>query len=674
MRIGIDVGGTFTDVAWLRDGAVVVHKVPTTPDDQSRAILTALDTLGVAVTTPVVHGMTVATNALLERRGARTALITTKGFADVLVLGRQHRPALYAFTQTRPAPLVPTERRFEVTERLDVGGAVVTPLEPAQAKALVEPLRAARAESVAVVLLHSYQHPAHEQAIAEALRRHLPGVDLSLSSELLPEHREYERTATTTINAYVQPLVARYLARLEEALHPRPLRIMQSNGGVAEAAQAAQQAARLVLSGPAGGVVGAFRVAQQALADDAPSVLTFDMGGTSTDVALCPGAIPRTAEGSIADLPLRLPSTDIHTVGAGGGSIARVDAGGVLRVGPESAGALPGPACYGHGGTAPTVTDANVVLGRLDPDGFLDGRPDALRLDPAAARAALKPLAKALDRSVEAAALGVLRVANAAMERALRRVSVERGYDPRGAVLVPFGGAGPLHACALAEALSLRRVLLPRYPGVLSALGLLQADTVADRAQALLRPAQPLLADPAPLASALHDLHAHLDDTLGASASTEQQRHAALDLRYAGQSYELTVPMPSGQDLSARLRATLDAFHEAHTQRYGYATPDAPVEVVSVRLHAQIPAPPWPLTPQPTATAPLVSALLTTKPVWFTPDAPTPTPHYDRARLQPGHTLTGPALLLQYDTTTVLPPGWTARVDPWTHLLLEHSP
>ncbi|MEM9666201.1 MAG: hydantoinase/oxoprolinase family protein, partial [Bacteroidota bacterium] len=418
MRIGIDVGGTFTDVAWLRDGAVVVHKVPTTPDDQSRAILTALDTLGVAVTTPVVHGMTVATNALLERRGARTALITTKGFADVLVLGRQHRPALYAFTQMRPAPLVPTERRFEVTERLDVGGAVVTPLEPAQAKALVEPLRAARAESVAVVLLHSYQHPAHEQAIAEALRRHLPGVDLSLSSELLPEHREYERTATTTINAYVQPLVARYLARLEEALHPRSLRIMQSNGGVAEAAQAAQQAARLVLSGPAGGVVGAFRVAQQALADDAPSVLTFDMGGTSTDVALCPGAIPRTAEGSIADLPLRLPSTDIHTVGAGGGSIARVDAGGVLRVGPESAGALPGPACYGHGGTAPTVTDANVVLGRLDPDGFLDGCPDALRLDPAAARAALKPLAKALDRSVEAAALGVLRVANAAMERA----------------------------------------------------------------------------------------------------------------------------------------------------------------------------------------------------------------------------------------------------------------
>ncbi len=669
--VGIDVGGTFTDfVAWV-DGRLAIYKAATTPHDQSEAMVHGLDALQMASDTPVVHGTTVATNALLEHRGARTALITTAGFADVLALGRQNRPDLYAFSQTRPPALVPAALRFEVDERLDYTGAVLRPLRPEALPALMHRLREADIESVAVVLLYAFQNPTHEQQIAQALAQHLPEATVALSSDILPEYREYERTATTVISAYVQPLVARYMNRLSEALGRRPVRVMQSNGGTISLGQAAEQAARLVLSGPAGGVVGAFALAQQALGIESPNVLTFDMGGTSTDVALCAGALPFTSESTIAGLPLRLPSTDIHTVGAGGGSIARVDAGGVLRVGPESAGARPGPACYGHGGTAPTVTDANLVLGYLDADRFLGGD-TALQLDADAARAVLAELGTALGRSPEAAALGVLRVANATMERALRRVSVERGYDPRTCTLIPFGGAGPLHACALAEALDVRRILIPPTPGVLSALGLLMADVVYDEARALLTPLATLIEKPALLETALADLQARIRTALADERLEELAFTAQLDLRYAGQSYELAVPLalPLTADT---LEATAVAFHDAHAQRYGHAHPEAPLEAVTLRVRGTIPGLPLDLPKQPRATNDAAIAHLGDKPAWFAADHPTPTPCYDRTKLMHGHVFAGPALVYQYDTTIVILPGWHVEVDAWGNLNVQHS-
>ncbi len=664
--VGIDVGGTFTDFVWLIDGRLEVRKEATTVADQSRAIVAGLDALGVADTAAVVHGTTVATNALLERRGARTALLTTEGFADVLALGRQNRPHLYRLAQRRPPPLVPAEWRFEVPERLSADGDVLTPLDEHAVEALAGRLETDGVESLAVVFLHAYLDPTHERRAAAILRARCPDLLLSLSSDILPEYREYERTATTVINAYVRPLVGRYLTRLEAALGPRPFRVMQSNGGAIGAGQAAAQAARLVLSGPAGGVVGAFALARQALGTETPHLLTFDMGGTSTDVALCPGAIPHTAEGVIAGLPLRLPTTDIHTVGAGGGSLARVDAGGVLRVGPESAGAVPGPVCYGRGGTAPTVTDANVVLGRLRADRFLGG---TASLDEAAARAALARLGEGLGRPAEAAALGVVRVANATMERALRRVSIERGHDPRACVLVPFGGAGPLHACDLARALDVRRLLVPPHPGVLSALGLLMADVVYDAAQALLRPASALTATPTPLVEAVETLTTRVREALAPEGRDDLLLLTHLDLRYEGQSYELSVPLALPVT-RGRVTAAVAAFHEAHTRRYGYAIEGTPVEVVTVRLRGTLPGtfpalPPAPITDgRPTPDD--------VHPVWFGDAGPTTTPWYDRERLRPGHRFTGPAVVFQYDTTLVIPPGWQARIDARYNLHLEY--
>ena len=667
--VGIDVGGTFTDFVWLVDGRLEVHKAATTPADQSRAIVGGLATLGASAKAAVVHGTTVATNALLERRGARTALLTTQGFADVLAIGRQNRPYLYRLSQHRPPPLVPGDRRFEALERLDTQGRVLLPLDEDAVRALAARLVHENVESLAVVFLFSFQNPNHERRAAQLIREHLPDLPISLSIDILPEYREYERTATTVVNAYVRPLVARYLERLDDALGQRSISVMQSNGGTIGLAQASVQAARLVLSGPAGGVVGAFGLARRAMDTDAPQVLTFDMGGTSTDVALCPGAIPHTAESTIAGLPLRLPSTEIHTVGAGGGSIARVDAGGVLRVGPESAGADPGPACYGRGGVDPTVTDANLVLGRLDAGHFLGGS-DALRLDVDAAREAVGRLGEPLGLRPEQAALGVLRVANATMERALRRVSVEQGYDPRDYVLVPFGGAGPLHACDLAEALGIRRLLVPSSPGVLSALGLLMADVVYDTSHATLQPLDALLADPAPLrrtADALADqVRAVLERERAATPALE----ALLDLRYAGQSYELEIPLALPVS-TPHLQRTLAAFHTHHKRRYRYAMEDRPVEAVTLRVRGRLPGAQFDLPPEPLADTDTSAAQLGEKPVWFAEAGPAATSCYDRARLRHGHRFAGPAVVFQYDTTLVVPPGWQARVDAWGNVWIE---
>ena len=684
--VGIDVGGTFTDFVTLNHGQLRVHKISTTPDDQSRAILAGLQALGIAQAA-IVHGMTVATNALLERKGARTALLTTAGFADVLVIGRQNRPHLYQLNQTRAPALVPDELRLEVSERLDHTGAVLQELDETTLRQLGEQLRAAAVESLAVVFLFAFRNPAHEQRAAAILRNILPQLPLSLSSEILPEYREYERTTTTVINAYVQPLVARYLARLEDALAPEgaataapssdpspaaTIRIMQSNGGAIGLAQAASQAGRLVLSGPAGGVVGAFEVARQAsVGSPAPHLITFDMGGTSTDVALCPGRIPTTAESTIADLPLRLPVIDIHTVGAGGGSIALVDAGGGLRVGPRSAGAWPGPACYGRGGVEPTVTDANLLLGRLDPEGFLGGHGD-VGLDVAAARRALSTLGGQLGLSAEEAALGVVRVVNASMERALRRVSVERGHDPRAFTLLPFGGAGPLHACELADALGMRRVLVPLFPGVLSAYGMLVADIVSDASLSILKEATDLLADLTALRLAQQQLEARVQLILASEGVDAPQISAALDMRYRGQSYELTVPLGLPLD-GATLRQAVAEFHGSHEQRYGYARPEEAVQVVTLRVRGSGPGANPLLPREPAATTAVDETRLADRPVSFSADGPRDAAYYDRNRLRPGHRFAGPAIVVQFDATTVVPPGWSAEVDELRNLWLHRD-
>ena len=666
--IGIDVGGTFTDFVWLVDGALEVYKEATTTP-QHDGVVDGLEALGVDADARIAHGTTAATNALLERRGARTALLTTDGFADVLAIGRQNRPHLYRLSQTRPAPLVPARWRFGVCERVGADGSVVTPLDEDQVCALADELADAAIESLAVVFLFAFQRPEHEQRTAALLRERLPDVPISISSEILPEYREYERTVTTVVNAYVRPETERYLRALDAAVGTRPVRVMQSSGGTIGLSQAAEQPARLVLSGPAGGVVGAVELAQRALDTEAPRIMTLDMGGTSTDVALCEGAVPRTAEHTIADLPLRLPTVDIHTVGAGGGSIARVDAGGSLRVGPESAGATPGPACYGRGGTDPTVTDAHLVLGRLHPERFLGG---SATLEVEAARAALAELGDALGTSPEAAALGVLRIANASMERALRRVSVERGHDPRNYTLMPFGGAGPLHACALADALGMRRILVPPAPGVLSALGLLMADVVFDTSQAILQPADALRSDPEPLRQPATRLADAVRTALADEAAHEPTLRAEVDLRYAGQSYELTVPL-ARPITSAAVADAVEAFHDAHAQRYGHARPDARVEVVTLRVRGTVPGATPDLPTEPPADTDATSAQIGTRPIWFSADGPTETPAYERDRLHHGHPFSGPAVIYQYDTTIVIPAGWHTRVDAWRNLLIEKS-
>jgi N-methylhydantoinase A len=671
--VGIDVGGTFTDFVLLQDGQLRVYKSPTTPADQSQGIVTGLREMGLldgVSSLEIVHGTTVATNALLERRGARTALLTTAGFADVIEIGRQNRPHLYKLQQQRPPQLVSADLRFEVVERLDVAGNVLTPLDEDALAETLDQLLAANPESVAICLLFSYCNPDHEQRVARALQQRAPDLLLSLSSDVLPEYREYERTSTTAINAYVRPLVARYMQRLSGALPGSALRIMQSNGGAIGVEQAGREPARLVLSGPAGGVVGAFALASQTMDGQAARIITFDMGGTSTDVALCPGQILRTAESEIAGLPLRLPVIDIHTVGAGGGSLAYVDPGGALHVGPQSAGAVPGPVCYGRGGTQPTVTDANLVLGRLDAAQFLGGSSE-LHLDVEAATSALAVLGRELGGfSAEEAALGVIRVANAVMERALRRVSVERGYDPKGFVFVPFGGAGPLHACELAEALGIQRILLPPHPGVLSALGLLMADVVHENAQAILSEAARLEADPAPLQAIFARLAEENRAILHAEGITDPRLEASLDMRYRGQSYELTIPLSTPISAST-VAAAVEAFHTLHAQRYGYSALGEAVEVITLRLQGIGPGAQPEMHQEPLGDADPGAAYMGRRPVWFNRDGAQAIDCYTRPELKPGNRFDGPAIIYQFDTTIVVPPGWQIRVDGWRNLWVE---
>ncbi len=658
--VGVDTGGTFTDFVLLRDGELQVHKVLSTPADPASAILQGLQELeAFRDLGALVHGSTVATNAVLERKGVKTGLITTEGFRDVLEIGRQTRPKLYSIRVEREPALVSRDLRVEVTERLDELGDVLIPLDSGSVEAAIATLKQSDVRSVAVCLLFSFANPDHERAVTRAARA--AGFHVSASSEVLPEFREYERTSTVVLNAYVAPIMDRYLGRLEQSLpSDAPLRIMQSNGGSISAATARHEAARTLLSGPAAGVVGAAYVASAAGFERS---ISFDMGGTSTDVALIDGGISETTDGNIGGHPTKLPMIDIHTVGAGGGSIAWFDSGGALRVGPRSAGADPGPAAYGRGGTEPTVTDANVVLGRLIPEAFLGG---GMTLDRDAALAAVGEIAARLGSTVEEAALGMVRVANANMEAAIRVISVERGHDPRRFTLVAFGGAGPLHACELAAVLRIPRVLVPSTPGVLSALGMLAADILKDYVQTVMVSTDQAAGKVEPIFAELEQRGR--EELLREGVEEDRtviERY--LDLRYVGQSYELLVPYEGD------LAAAIAGFHVAHDRRFGYSDPRERVQVVNVRLKARGVAdrPEIERVPlDPTAQAVPVEL----RPVVFTgATVAHDTPIFDRATLVPGSTISGPAIVTQYDTTTVLPPGWRLTVDATRSLVAEQE-
>ncbi|MCB1019287.1 MAG: hydantoinase/oxoprolinase family protein [Acidobacteria bacterium] len=554
MRAGVDTGGTFTDFVFWDGARCRTHKVRSTPDDPGRAILEGL----AEPVREIVHGSTVATNALLERRGARTALVTTAGFEDVLAIGRQNRARLYDWFDPGRMDLIPPELRFGLAERVTYDGAVLQPASEREVHRVADAVAAAGAESVAVCLLHSYANPAHEKALGEALRAR--GLFVSLSHEVLPEYREYERASTTAVNAYVSPLMARYLSALSAKLPPETrLRVFQSNGGSMSAAYAGEAAVHTVLSGPAGGVLGAAAAARAAGFE---RILSFDMGGTSTDVALYDRGFTMTSEGELDGLPVRVGMLDVHTVGAGGGSIAWLDTAGALRAGPRSAGAVPGPVCYGQGEEI-TVTDANLFLGRIDPERFLSGR---MALDVARTETAMQQFAARCGVGAEELAEAVLAAANANMERAIRKVSIERGRDPREFALVAFGGAGPLHACDLADRLEIKTVLAPRHAGVLSAYGMLTADFVREYSHSALE------RDPAALFA---DLETQAREDLAAEGFPQAHLERSVDLRYEGQSYEITVPWAE--------RAGFDAEHE---RLYGYAHQGRDVEAVAVRLRA----------------------------------------------------------------------------------------
>ena len=658
--VGVDVGGTFTDFLVLEEGRLSIYKTLSTPDDPSRAVIDGLRELGVLKRIPVVHGSTVATNALLERRGARTALITTRGFEDTLQIGRQARPSLYDLLQDKPRPLAERELSFGASERVDNNGSVVLPLTSEEAKAIVQRIGQAGVESVAVSLLFSFLNSVHEEFLLELLEGLPSRPFISLSSRVLPEFREYERTSTVTVNAYVGPIMSRYMDSLETHLGEVGLRIMQSSGGSISARQAAEQPVRSILSGPAGGVVGAFWEASQA---GYPEVITLDMGGTSTDVSLCPGRIQETNSSVTGGFPISVPMIDIHTVGAGGGSIARVDAGGALQVGPQSAGADPGPACYGKGSEV-TVTDANLLLGHLVATHFLGGR---MSLDVRRSQTVMASLASALGTDARAAALGVVRVVNSNMERATRAVSLERGYDPREFTLMAFGGAGPMHACELAQELRIPRVLVPLYPGILSALGVAIADVVKDYAHTVMLRGDALTF--AKVDQGFQPLEAHAQEEL-AREGFQQERlvlQRLLDVRYVGQSYELTVPCPIEQGEPLQ-EAIAGSFHQAHQQRFGYSDATQQVEVVNVRLKA-MGRMDKPQAVQVSSAAGDQASPITHMEAAFAEEVYPKTPVYQRESLRPGAELAGPVVIVQMDATTVVPPGWRAFVDERGNLI-----
>ncbi len=718
MRIGVDTGGTFTDCVVLESGKIKILKVFSTPGNAGDAMLEGVRRLVSGRprgALDIIHGTTVGTNSLLERRGARVALVTTAGFEDLIEIARQARPKLYDLNVERDPPLVSRSLRWGVRERTAAGGTLLLRPTLTALRRLREEVKRSGAESIALCFLFSFANPANERAVARALQG--LGVPISVSHEILPEFREYERLSTVVINAYLAPRMGAYLAQLEGALrdslygppassntgprkHPRGMKhlpdaspggrifVMQSSGGIATAARGAREPVRTILSGPAGGVVAASWLRERLKTQ---RVISFDMGGTSTDVCLIEGRPRTTSETALAGLPVAVPVLDVHSVGAGGGSIARIDAGGALRVGPESAGAEPGPVCYRRGGTRPTVTDANLLLGRLDPDYFLGG---TFKLDSREVERTFVEFFRSLRTQSEARragfktpldlAQGIVAVANATMEKALRVISVERGYDPREFSLISFGGAGGLHAADLARSLRLDRVIVPQNPGAFSALGVLLSDIVKDVSQSLLLPvpqaerfarSQQSTRHPASdsgfQGSFFHDLERQFERLEQAGrkelrkdkfAAEDAKAERRLDIRYVGQAYELSVPC------AADFRTQ---FHRAHEKTYGYAHLGQPLEIVNLRLRLIIrTAKPRVQRPRAKASFESGRALLEKKEVWFGGRF-RPTAFYERTRLEPGTRLAGPAIVAEYSSTTVVPPDFVCHVDEYRNLVLS---
>jgi N-methylhydantoinase A len=677
-RVGVDSGGTFTDICLFDNetGHVDVWKVSSTPDDPSLGIATGVAEAieRVAAGPDAIawfgHGTTVSTNALIQHRGARTGLITTDGFRDLLEIGRQKRPDLYDLMVDKPVPLVSRDLRLEVPERLRHDGSVEIALDEAAFRAAVRRLRAAEVKSVAVCFLYGFINTTHEEVASRILREEFPEAFACVSHDVAPEFREFERLSTTVVNAYLGPVMRGYIRRLGERLRDLGVRatphLTQSNGGVISFEQAERLPVRTVLSGPSTGVVGAREVGRLA---GFPDLITFDMGGTSTDVALLSaGECRLSGEAIVHGYPIKAPMLDIHTVGAGGGSVAYVD-GGLLKVGPRSAGAFPGPVCYGLGNTEPTVTDANVLLGLLNPRYLLGGRMP-IRHD--LAHGAITRLAAALGLDPMATAQGILSVVTANMVRAIRVISVQRGYDPRDYTLIAFGGAGPLHAARLARELDIGRVLVPRNPGILCAMGLLLTDMRVDFALTRLKPLHP---DSLPdMDEAFRTLAARGQYWFEDEAiSAENQRvRRTVDMRYAGQNYELSVPLPDGEIGPRSLAALAEAFAAMHRRLYGFAAADEPVQLVTFRIEASGVVPKATFTPRPFTGSNAASALAEYRPVWL-PDSHdfAPCPVYDRDRLEPGDRFAGPAIVEQMDATTFIPAGMAAQVDAWLNLILE---
>jgi len=672
LQVAIDTGGTFTDCVWAERGQLRMLKVFSTPADPSRAIVEALGKISPTRPVILLHGTTVGTNTLLQRKGARVALVTTAGFEDAIEIGRQARPKLYDLFFDGIAPLVSADLRFGLNERTASDGEILQAPSRQDLQSLADKLRQTHPEAIAISLLFSFANPKTENAVARALKE--LGLPLSVSHQILPEFREYERTSTVVVNAYLQPVMQHYLNSLERrARSPRRsgaaqsrIFVMQSSGGITSLASAAREPVRTLLSGPAGGVVGAAAMARRSGVE---RIISFDMGGTSTDVALVDGEIQAGSQAEIAGLPIGVPMLDIHTVGAGGGSIARFDAAGALRVGPESAGADPGPICYGHG-TQPTVTDANLLLGRLRPQRFLGGD---FRLDLERTRRLVVEWLKrhAANLTLEQFAAGVIRVVNSTMEKAIRVVSIERGYDPREFTLVAFGGAGGLHACELAEALSIPRVMIPALPGALSAFGTLVSDVVKDYSRTVLwRVAAKLPAE------RLEQEFAALRRRAEAAFQEEDwsgainHRHSA-DVRYQGQGYELNI---------SYTRHLIRDFRYEHQRRYGYNYPERDVELVTLRLRSTIKSSQAIAASSKIHVGPAGSgrpgrerlgrAPLDRAPVLFG-GKKLAVAIYARDSLQPAKKYSGPAVVTEYSATTVMPPGRRFWLDKWGSLLIE---
>lgn len=674
MKIGVDIGGTFTDFVFVEKGKIFTAKLLSTPAHPEQAVLAGLKTMeeieelflqreDLFRNSVLIHGSTVATNALLEKKGARTALITTRGFEDILEIGRQNRPRIYDIFVERPKPLVPTSLRFGISERVNSDGEVISPLNLQELPEIIRQLKANKVESVSVCLLFSFLYPAHEQNILEALKQE--GFFVSASHQILPEFREYERMSTTTVNAYVSPLMHRYLSGLETKIPCREFKIMQSNGGTISSQMAKEISVHTVFSGPAGGVVGAKYMADLA---GYSHIITFDMGGTSTDVSLCPGELKITSEASISGYPIRVPILAIHSVGAGGGSLAYFDEGGALRVGPESAGADPGPVCYGKGDQI-TVTDANLLLGKLDPDYFLGGK---MKLDLEKTREVFSKMARANRMDEITLAQGILTVANSNMGRAIKVISVEKGYDPRDFVLVSFGGAGSLHACDLARDLAIPKVLVPLNPGVLSALGMVLADVVKDYSRTVMMDSEAALEGGLEMPFDQLACQAIADLVRDGIPQKDILLEKFLDMRYVGQSYEISIPISRETE-----KDYVKKFHSYHEILYGHCNPAEKTEIVNIRIRARY------ITEKPQIPSRNLSnsdpsqALLKKKEVYFQAPGetrgciPLLTSFYHRDRLNPGNQIQGPAIILEAHATIAIPPDCRGEVDRYGNLLIH---